>query len=103
MKSRKISLGRVGKKGNKNNKTLLKKFEAEHAKLWNSGRDDYDDLLEAMTAQPGDAAYRRYVPIHFNTDYYRNVLALTRREIDPLYRAGKRYGLTKKQPDGTNS
>lgn len=82
------------------NRQMLEDFEAEHDKLWDMGRDQYPGILAAMQAQPGDPAYRRYLPIHFDTNYLRATMALTRSEIRPLRSAGWRAGLFGKQDDG---
>ncbi|MBL4847131.1 MAG: hypothetical protein JKY65_16545 [Planctomycetes bacterium] len=82
------------------NEAVVKGFVDEHDRLWEQGRALYDEVLKAMTAPPGDPAYRRYLPIHFDTDYFRGSMALTRPEFQALRSAGWRAGLFDRQPDG---
>lgn len=82
------------------NQRLVKAFVDEHNRLWEQGRDDYDAVRDAMTKPEGDPAYRRYVPIHFDTDYHRGSMALTRAQFQVLRSAGWRAGLFDRQPDG---
>jgi len=85
------------------NANMFDDFAAEHERLWSQGRDQYDGVLAAMRAEPGDAEYRRYVPIHFDTDYLRATMALTRDEIRPLRGAAHGFGLFGRQDDGTRN
>ena len=82
------------------NKALVAAFVDEHRALWDQNRDRYPAFLRTMTADPSDPEYRRYVPIHFDTDYFRGPMALTRDEVGPLRSAGWRYGLFGRQPNG---
>lgn len=82
------------------NRSMIKAFVAEHDKMWNRGRDVYPAYKTAMLAQPGDAAYRKVVPIHFDTNYFRQVMSLTRSEIQPIRSAGWSAGLFERQPNG---
>lgn len=82
------------------NTKLVKAFVDEHKRLWEQGRGDYDAVNRAMTAPAGDPDYRRYLPIHFDTDYHRGPMALTRSQFQALRSAGWRAGLFDRQPDG---
>ena len=82
------------------NERLVKAFVDEHKRLWEQGRGDYDAVHDAMTAPQGDPAYRRYLPIHFDTDYHRGPMALTRSQFQALRSAGWQAGLFDRQPDG---
>lgn len=75
------------------NEKLLEAFVAEHDRLWDGHRDLYPAVLAAYTAQPGEPAYRRVVPIHWDTDYFRGWMTLTRNEIAPLRAVGYANGL----------
>ncbi len=86
--------------GNRRNQDMVDAFVDEHRRLWDQNRDQYPGFLAAMTAEPGDPAYRRYVPIHFDTNYFSGPMALTRDEIRPLRSAGWAYGLFARQPNG---
>jgi phosphatidylserine/phosphatidylglycerophosphate/cardiolipin synthase-like enzyme len=82
------------------NKKFVKGFVDEHKRLWGQNRDRYDALMTAMRSKPGDADYRRYVPIHFDTDYYRGPLSLDRSQLRRLRSAGWAAGVFGTQPDG---
>jgi len=64
---------------------LVSAFIGEHEKLWSKGRDLLEPLKEVLFAPKGSAKYQRYVPVHFNTDYFDATLTLTRDEIAPIY------------------
>ena len=67
------------------NQGLVAAFTGEHQKLWDMGRDVYPAFREAMFAQPGDAAYKRILPIHFSSSYFDSIMTLTRDEVDDHY------------------
>jgi phosphatidylserine/phosphatidylglycerophosphate/cardiolipin synthase-like enzyme len=73
---------------------LVAAMKDEFSRLWDSRRDLYGEFARAVLSQPGDADYRRYVPIHFlkDADYFRSIMTLTRDELDavrqPLEAAG---------------
>lgn len=75
------------------NKKMVKAFLDEHDKLWNLGNDVYARFLSAMKAEPGDANYKPVVPIHFDTDYFRAVMTLTRKQMAPLRSAASKSGV----------
>src|SRR5690606_37283735 len=60
------------------NEPFVAAFVQEHLRLWDQGRDQYPAVRAAMTASPSNPAYRRYIPIHFDTNYFRGPMALTR-------------------------
>lgn len=82
------------------NKSAVKAFVDEHRRLWGQDRDRYAEVLAAMTASPGDPAYRRVIPIHFDTNYFRAAMALDRDELSALRSAGWEAGLFGRQPNG---
>jgi len=68
------------------NRELVAAFAAEHDRLWAMGREQYEPFKRALfETQPGDPDYQRYVPVHWNTDYCRLVMTLSRWEMNPLY------------------
>ncbi|MCA8922825.1 MAG: hypothetical protein KDD82_13510 [Planctomycetes bacterium] len=69
----------------KREQALIDAFLAEHKRLWDGGRDLYPRFLSVLRAPKGSKDYRRYVPVHFNTDYHRGFMALTRLEVEPIY------------------
>jgi phosphatidylserine/phosphatidylglycerophosphate/cardiolipin synthase-like enzyme len=75
------------------NQAFVKAFVEEHERLWDGGRDVYPDFLATITASPGDPEYRRVIPVHFDTDYFRGFMTLTRDEVKPLRRVAYRSGL----------
>lgn len=75
------------------NVPFVKAFVGEHDRLWDQGRDLYPDFRAAIDASPGDPEYRRVIPVHFDTDYFRGSMTLTRDEIRPLRRVAFRSGL----------
>lgn len=85
------------------NRPFVRAFVQEHERLWDQGRDRYPAVLAAMTAAPGEPEYRRYVPIHFDTNYFSGPMALTRDEVSPLRSAAWAYGLWNRQPDGRSN
>lgn len=85
------------------NRPFLRAFVQEHERLWDQGRDRYPAMLAAMTAEPDDPEYRRYIPIHFDTNYFEGPMALTRDEVRPLRSAAWAYGLWNRQPDGRSN
>ncbi|MGE0706837.1 MAG: phospholipase D-like domain-containing protein [Planctomycetota bacterium] len=82
------------------NKPLAAVFEAEHRRLWDQNRDLYAPFLQALRSQPGDPDYRRYVPIHFDTNYHQGPMALTRSELQKIRSAAWSAGVFNRQPDG---
>ncbi|HBP23078.1 MAG TPA: hypothetical protein DEA08_35565 [Planctomycetes bacterium] len=82
------------------NKPMIEAFLAEHDRLWNQNRDRYAPFMAAMRSDPSDADYRRYVPIHFDTDYYRGPMSLTRSELRDLRSAAWAAGAFERQPNG---
>lgn len=66
------------------NKPLLEAFENQFDHLWNLNRGSRAKALGAFLSKPGDPNYRRYVPIHFDTEYFKMAMTLTRHEIKPF-------------------
>lgn len=83
------------------NRACAAAFVAEHDKLWGLNRDVYPRFRAAMLAQPGDAAYKRILPVHFDTPYFNTVMTLTRREIAPVRSVGFSSGILERLPDGS--
>lgn len=82
------------------NRELVQAFVDEHRRLWTQDRDRYPALVQALTAKAGEAGYQRVIPIHFDTDYFRAAMALTRPELEIIRRAGYENGLFDRQPNG---
>lgn len=78
------------------NRSLVRAFVAEHERLWDMGRAQYADFRAALEAEAGDPRYKRYVPVHYNTDYFDAVMTITRAESDPIWAVTKAL----KVPDG---
>jgi phosphatidylserine/phosphatidylglycerophosphate/cardiolipin synthase-like enzyme len=62
---------------------LIDRMEEEFTYLWDLRRDLVERFTAAVLSQPGDANYRRFVPVHFmRHDYYHTPLSMTRDEIE---------------------
>ncbi len=75
------------------NIALVANFVEEHDSIWDQGRDIYPDFLAAINASPSDPEYRRVIPVHFDTDYFRGSMTLTRDQVQPLRRIAFSSGL----------
>jgi len=76
----------------RNTKEIIKDFQGEFAKLWDQRRDRFPSFLASLTAGPGDPRYRRVVPVHFNSDYFRGAMTVTRSELAKVRSAFARMG-----------
>lgn len=76
----------------RNVKHVIAPFRGEFDKLWELDRQNYKPFMDALTAEPGDPAYRRYVPNHFKSDYYSAPMTLTRDELKDLRSAMWKIG-----------
>jgi phosphatidylserine/phosphatidylglycerophosphate/cardiolipin synthase-like enzyme len=67
------------------NQDLIDAFTAQHDLLWNMGRDVFPAFQAALRAQPGDANYKRILPLHFSSSYFNSIMTLTRSEVGSYY------------------
>jgi mitochondrial cardiolipin hydrolase len=77
----------------RNVKKVIKAFQGEFDKLWNLDRDKYQGFLKSMTAKKGEPGYKRFVPIHFNNDYFKTPMSLTRDELRKVRGLAARMGI----------
>lgn len=77
----------------RNVKKVIAAFRGEFDKLWDMERDKYAPFLKAITAKKGEDGYQRYVPIHFNNDYFKSPMSLTRSELRKIRSAASKLGV----------
>lgn len=77
----------------RNVKKVIAAFRGEFDKLWEMERDKFAPFLKAMTAKKGEDGYQRYVPIHFNNDYFKSPMSLTRSELRKIRSAASKLGV----------
>lgn len=77
------------------NPYLVRRFTEEFEKLWDFNRDRYAAFKDAVLSKPGDANYKRILPLHFDSPYFGTPMALTRDEFKPIRSALYKYGFFK--------
>lgn len=85
------------------NRACVAAYVAEHKKLWDLNRDVYPAFARAMRARPGDAGYKKIIPVHFDTQYFNTVMTLTRGEIAPMRSVAFASGIITTNPGGGNT
>jgi phosphatidylserine/phosphatidylglycerophosphate/cardiolipin synthase-like enzyme len=65
---------------------LVAKMKGEFERLWDLRRDAFQAFKAAVLSKPGDADYKRVVPVHFvrGGSYYHTPMTLTRAEIESV-------------------
>jgi mitochondrial cardiolipin hydrolase len=79
----------------RNVKKVLAAFRSEFDKLWTMERDKYDAFVKSLSSKKGEDGYKRFIPVHFNNDYFKSPMSLTRSELKVVRSLAAKLGIFK--------